>query len=257
MRILLVERDAELASLLAFVLDQGGHDSSLAVDRAGALQLLQLEGPDLALLAQGAPEPDALELCREIRRRSELPIMVLSPHDREDDLVAAFDAGADDYLRKPFSPRVLLARVTALLRRLQPVAPTVVKAAQVTLDLNEQTLQVGTGPPVHLTPHEFGALRLLIGTPGRTVTAERLLMQLWGSSSRRNQHMLKQLIYRLRQKVEADPATPRLIITTPHAGYRLVTQAADYSAALAIDYHDALAPTRPANPEQSTRGDQS
>lgn len=224
MRVLLVERDVELASLLSFVLDQGGHDSNLAIDRAGALQLLQLDSPDLVLLAAGAPELDALELCREIRRRSELPMMILSPHDREDELVAAFDAGADDFLRKPFSPRVLLARVGALLRRQHSAAPTVLQAAHVSLDLNEQTLQVGATPPVHLTPHEFGALRLLISTPGKTVTADRLLMQLWGDNSRSNQHLLKQLIYRLRQKLEADPMTPRLIVTTPHAGYRLVIE---------------------------------
>lgn len=224
MRILLVERDAELASLLVFVLEQAGYDTCRAVDRGGALQVLQLDNPDLVLLEHDAPDLDALDLCREIRRRTELPIMVLSAHDREDDLVAAFDAGADDFVRKPFSPRVLLVRVAALLRRSRDDSPEVLQAAHVALDLSEQTLQVGEAPPVRLTPHELAALRLLISTPGRTVTADRLLLQLWGSSSRRNQHMLKQLIYRLRQKVEADPATPRLIVTTPHAGYRLMIE---------------------------------
>lgn len=224
MRVLLIERDVELASLLAFIFEQAGDQSVLAIDRAGALQLLQLDNPDLVLIGQDAPELDALELCREIRRRAELPIMVLSAHDREDELVAAFDAGADDFVRKPFSPRVLLVRVGALLRRARDDAPAVLQAAHVALDLSEQTLQVGEAPPVRLTPQELVALRLLISTPGRTVTADRLLLQLWGSNSRRNQHMLKQLIYRLRQKVEADPAKPRLIVTTPHAGYRLMTE---------------------------------
>jgi two-component system KDP operon response regulator KdpE len=224
MSVMLVERDGELASLLAFVLWQAGYKSCAAIDQGGALRLLQLEDPALVLLAHGGPDLDALELCREIRRRAALPIMVLSAHDGEDDLVAAFDAGADDFLRKPFSPRVLLARVGALLRRTRDDSPTVLQAAHVALDLNEQTLQVGAETPVHLTPHEFTALRLLIGTPGRTVTAERLLLQLWGNTSRRNQHLLKQLIYRLRQKIEADPAAPRLIVTTPHAGYRLMIE---------------------------------
>lgn len=222
MRILLVERDVELAALLGFVLEQAGHDTCLAIDRSGALQLLQLDSPHLVLLEHDAPDLDALELCREIRRHTELPIMVLSAHDREDDLVAAFEAGADDFVHKPFSPRVLLVRVGALLRRSRDDSPAVLQAAHVTLDLSEQTLQVGEKPTIRLTPHEFAALRLLISTPGRTVTADRLLLQLWGSNSRRNQHMLKQLIYRLRQKVETDPATPRLIVTTPHAGYRLM-----------------------------------
>lgn len=221
---MLVERDGELASLLAFVLEQAGHDSCLAIDPVGALQLLQLDDPDLVLLGQGGPELDALELCREIRRRAELPIMVLSAHDGEDDLVAAFDAGADDFLRKPFSPRVLLARVGALLRRVRDASPAVLQAGHLSLDLGEQTFRVGEAPPMRLTPHELTALRLLISTPGKTVTAERLLIQLWGTSSRRKQHMLKQLIYRLRQKVEADPAMPQLIVTTPHAGYRLMVE---------------------------------
>jgi DNA-binding response OmpR family regulator len=224
MRALLIERDVELASLLAFIFEQAGHESVLAIDRARALQLLQLDNPDLVLIGQDAPELDALELCREIRQRAELPIMVLSAHDREDDLVAAFDAGADDFVRKPFSPRVLLVRVAALLRRARDAEPAILQAAHVALDLSEQTLQVGEAPPVRLTPQESVALRLLISTPGRTVTADRLLLQLWGSNSRRNQHMLKQLIYRLRQKVEADPAQPRLIVTTPHAGYRLMIE---------------------------------
>lgn len=143
MRVLLIERDVELASLLAFIFEQAGDESVLAIDRAGALQLLQLDNPDLVLIGH-----DALELCREIRRRAELPIMMLSAHDREDDLVAAFDAGADDFVRKPFSPRVLLVRARALLRRARDDAPGILQAAHVALDLNELTLQVGETPPV-------------------------------------------------------------------------------------------------------------
>src|SRR5262245_16781878 len=116
MKILLVDQDAELRALIAFTLGQSGFESCLAADQASALQLLELESPDLALLDNGGLL-DGIELCRELRRRARLPIMMLNTNDREEELLAAFDAGADDYLRKPFSPRVLMARVKALLRR--------------------------------------------------------------------------------------------------------------------------------------------
>jgi len=149
--------------------------------------------------------------------------MILNAHEREDDLLAAFDAGADDYLRKPFSPRVLVARVKGLLRRVDSAPVKVIAVGQVMLDVEEHALRIGSAGPVRLTPLEFTAIHLLLSTPGRTVTAARMLTQLWGTDSGREQRMLKQLIYRLRQKIELDPAAPRLIVTTPHAGYRFET----------------------------------
>lgn len=223
MKILLVDQDAELSALIAFTLGQSGYASCVAADRASALELFELESPDLALLDH-APLLDGIELCQELRRRSRLPIMLLTAHDREEELLAAFDAGADDYLRKPFSPRVLLARVKALLRRVDGAPVKVITVGQVSLDVEEHALRIGSSHPVRLTPLEFTAIHLLLSTPGRTVTAARLLAQLWGPESTRKQRMLKQLIYRLRQKIEIDPAEPRLIVTTPHAGYRFETE---------------------------------
>lgn len=223
MKILLVDQEAELSALLAFTLGQSGYESCMASDRAGALQLLELESPDLALLDH-TPFLDGIELCGELRRRSRLPIMILDAHEREDDLLAAFDAGADDYLRKPFSPRVLIARVKGLLRRVDSAPVKVITVGQVVLDVEEHALRIGSDGPVRLTPLEFTAIHLLLSTPGRTVTAARMLTQLWGTDSGRKQRMLKQLIYRLRQKIEMDPAAPRLIVTTPHAGYRFETE---------------------------------
>ena len=223
MKILLVDQDAELCALLAFTLGQSGYECCTASDRAAALQLLELESPDLALLDH-TPLLDGIELCGELRRRSRLPIMILNAHEREDDLLAAFDAGADDYLRKPFSPRVLIARVKGLLRRVDSAPVKVITVGQVMLDVEEHALRIGSARPVRLTPLEFTAIHLLLSTPGRTVTAARMLTQLWGTDSGRKQRMLKQLIYRLRQKIEMDPAAPRLIVTTPHAGYRFETE---------------------------------
>jgi DNA-binding response OmpR family regulator len=222
MKILLIDRDAELAASIAFTLRQIGCESCLADDSASAVRLLELESPDLVLLEHHAPAIQGIEICRALRQRSNVPIMMLSAHDREEELIAAVEAGADDYLRKPFSPRVLLARVKSLLRRVDGAAPTALTVANVVLDLHERMLRIGTSAEIHLTPHELTVVRLLMTTPARTVTGERLISQLWGSNSGEKQRMLKQLIYRLRQKVEIDPSRPRLILTTPQAGYRIM-----------------------------------
>jgi DNA-binding response OmpR family regulator len=223
MKILVIDRDAQFAALMAFALEQASYEICLAPDRTTALRHLLLENPDLALLDH-SEDLDCIEICRELRARSELPIIVLSDRGLEEDLVAAIDAGADDFLRKPFSPRVLLARVKALLRRSEGATSNVVTAARLQLARDELTLRIGACPEIHLTPNECSVLALLMSTPGRTVPSERLLAHVWGDSSRSTQQMLKQLIYRLRQKLEADPAAPQLIVTTPGAGYRLVIE---------------------------------
>lgn len=224
MKILVIDRDAQFAALVAFALGQAAYEICLAADAAMALRQLLLENPDLALLDHSA-DFDGIEICRGLRAHSELPIIVLSSRGREDDLVAAVDAGADDFLRKPFSPRVLLARVKALLRRADSAASNLLVAAHLQLARDELTLRIGAAPEIHLTPHECAVLSLLMSTPGRTVPSERLLAHVWGDSSRSSQQMLKQLVYRLRQKLEADPSTPRMLVTTPRAGYRLAIHA--------------------------------
>lgn len=221
MKVLVIDGDAQFAALIAFALEQASYEICVAADKATALRHLLLESPDLALL-DTSDDVDGIEICRELRARSELPIIVLSARGLEEDLVAAVDAGADDFLRKPFSPRVLLARVKALLRRAEGTHSNVVTAAHLQLARDELMLRIGAGPPIQLTPNECAVLALLMSTPSRTVTSERLLSHVWKDSTRSTQQMLKQLIYRLRHKVEADPATPQLIVTTPGAGYRLV-----------------------------------
>lgn len=224
LRILVADDDADLLALIGFTLNQAGFDVRTVHDGTGALQAFDHETPDFVLLDVNMPAPNGLDVCRDIRRRSSVPIMMLTVRDQEDDLLAAFDSGADDYVLKPFSPRALIARVRALARRSEPLNADSISAGKVRLDLEQHILEVAGGVPVRLTPLEVKALHLLMTSPGRTVTAERLLLQIWGSNTVRERRTLKQLIYRLRQKLESDPAAPRLLLTTPGAGYKLVVE---------------------------------
>jgi DNA-binding response OmpR family regulator len=147
--------------------------------------------------------------------------MILAARESEEDLVASLEAGADDFLRKPFSPRTLVARVHALARRAQSALVTTITVGSLHVDLEQHTLRIGDNTEVHLTPLELKALQVLIATPGRTVTSERLLAHLWGHESPRERHTLKQLIYRLRGKLDEVSAAD-ILQTTPGAGYRLI-----------------------------------
>jgi len=222
MKILVADDDADLRALIGFTLSQAGFEVCTAGDGPTALQAFERETPDFILLDINMPEPDGLAVCREIRTQSRVPIMMLTVRDQEDDLVAALDSGADDYVRKPFSPRALLARVRALARRSEPLSAAAINAGSLRLDVEQHTLQIATAEPLRLTPLELKALHLLMTSPGRTVTADRLLMHVWGRNSSRERRTLKQLVYRLRQKLEGDPARPNVLVTTPGAGYKLV-----------------------------------
>jgi DNA-binding response OmpR family regulator len=168
------------------------------------------------------PGSSGFDVCRKVRERSRVPIMMLTVRDSEEDLIAAFECGADDYVCKPFSPRTLVARVRALSRRAEPLHPGTMTAGALRLDLDQHTLTIGAAPPLRLTLLELKALHLLAVSADRTVTVERLLMHVWGRSTARERRTLKQLVYRLRHKLESDPATPLILQTTPGAGYKLV-----------------------------------
>ncbi|HEY6641781.1 response regulator transcription factor [Povalibacter sp.] len=224
LNILIADDDADLRALIGFSLRQAGFNVCSAADGRSALQAFATQRPDLVLLDVNMPPPNGLEVCVTIRQSSTVPIMMLSVRDQEDDLVAAIDAGADDYVRKPFSPRALIARVRALVRRGTNINPASIDAGNIRLDLEQHTLRIGAAPPLSLTPLEVKALQLLATSPGRTVTAERLLNHVWGRATLRERRTLKQLIYRLRKKLEDDPASPRVLQTTPGAGYKLVAE---------------------------------
>lgn len=222
MRILVADDDADLRALIGFTLMQAGYDICTAVDGESALLAFQRDSPDLVLLDINMPEPNGLQVCREIRGRSPVPIMMLTVRDVEEDLIEAFDSGADDYVRKPFSPRALIARVRALIRRSEPLDAGPVTSGQLRLDPEQRSLQLGAAPAIRLTPLELKAMQLLMVTPGRTVTAEKMLLHLWGRSTARERRTLKQLVYRLRQKIETEASAPEILQTTPGSGYKLV-----------------------------------
>ncbi|MFC4313927.1 response regulator transcription factor [Steroidobacter flavus] len=224
MRILVADDDTELLGLLQFSLSQAGYEVLTAVDGSGALATFQRELPDFALLDFTMPQLDGLAVCREIRQRSTIPIMMLTARNREDDLVAALDSGADDFVTKPFSPRILLARIRSLVRRTESPPAAFVETGVARFDPTQRTLQLGGDAPFRLTSLETKMVGLFLNSPGRTILTEQIARHLWGRASAHERHTLKQLIYRLRQKMEQDPSNPRVLQTTAGAGYRFVVE---------------------------------
>lgn len=231
MKALVADGDGDVRALIAFTLTQGGFNVSSADSGIATLRLFEAQAPALVLLDLNVPELHGLEVCREIRRRSNVPIMVLTARDREEDIVAALDSGADDCVWKPFSPRTLLARVRALVRRAEPLYSPTLAAGLVRLDMERHEFHLGTDRSIHLTPLELKAVQLLMSSPGRTVTAERMLLHVWNRCTARERRTLKQLIYRLRLKLEVDATEPRILLTTPGAGYKLNVSLEDVKAA--------------------------
>lgn len=221
MSILIADDDADLRALVWFTLTQGGYQVTAVPDAKGAVAAFERNRPELVVLDINMPDGSGFDVCEEIRKRATTPILMLSARDQEDDIVTALDCGADDYLTKPFSPRTLLARTRALLRRSQANAATTITVDTITLDLDEHLLTIGE-ESVRLTVLEVRVVQLLMTSPTRTISQERLLDQIWGSASARERNALKQLIYRLRRKIEVEPAAPAILQTTPGSGYRFV-----------------------------------
>ena len=221
MKILIVDDDRELRELVGFVLSSAGYPVVEAGDGLEALRQHAAESPDLVILDVNLPGIDGFEVCRRIRVDSATPVMMLTVRGEEADQVRGLDLGADDYLAKPFSPRTLLARVRALLRRGGAERPAPLGAGAIVLDPDLQTVSVGGATPVRLTNLEFRLLQLMVATPNRTVPPERLVRHLWGHRATGDRQLLKQLVHRVRQKVEADPADPRYLKTVSGVGYRL------------------------------------
>jgi len=222
LKLLVVDDDPELRPLVGFALRQASYLVIEAASGEEALTLLDRELPDLMILDVNMPGIDGFEVLRRARANGRhLPILMLTVRGEEEDLVRGLDLGADDYLTKPFSPRTLLARVRALLRRAgQEAPPRPTAVGELTLDEERHLLRVGERQVV-LAPLELRMLQLLLAQSGRTVAPERLIRHLWGGSVSAGREHLKQLVYRLRQKIEDDPMAPRLLRTDPGAGYRL------------------------------------
>lgn len=222
MKILSADDDKDLLALIAFTLSQAGYLVVKAADGASAIRAFDAEAPDLVILDINMPGATGFQVCEAIRAKSRVPVMMLTVRGEEEDLVRALELGADDYLSKPFSPRTLLARVKALLRRAGMENSAPLAAGRIKLDIEEHTVQVGSGTPVRLTKLELRLLQMLVANSGHTVGSDRLLMQVWGHKGSGDRQLLKQLVHRLRQKIEVDPAAPQMLQTAPGAGYKLV-----------------------------------
>jgi len=221
LKVLVAEDDTDLSALIGFTLRQAGFQVHTVHTGRAALTAFDHERPDFLLLDINMPEPNGLDVCRTIRSRSPVPIMMLTARSHEDDMILALDCGADDYVVKPFSPRSLLARVKALARRSETATLETLSAGQFQLDLEQHLLTIRGQGQLLLTPLETKALHALMTAPGRTVSTDKLLNHIWGHAATRDRRTLKQLIYRLRQKLERDPSVPQVLQTTPGSGYKL------------------------------------
>ena len=221
MKILVADDDLELSGLIAFALRQGGFTVVEAPDGPSALQAISNESPDLVILDVNMPRLNGFEVLAKLRAFSRVPVLMLTVLASEDDQVRGLDLGADDYLVKPFSPRTLLARVRALLRRGGSEKPGAIEAGSIKLDPLTQSVRVGEGSDVRLTGLEVRLLQQLLATPDRPVTAESLSRAIWGLRGAGDRQLLKQLVHRLRRKIEPDPAAPRYLVTVEGVGYAL------------------------------------
>jgi two-component system KDP operon response regulator KdpE len=225
-RVLVVEDEARLVRLIRAVLETQGHQVSVVPTGVRAIEHVALESPDLILLDLRLPgELDGFDVCRRIREFSMTPIIMVTASAREEEKLAGFDAGADDYITKPFSSRELLARVGAVLRRTWARAdsPAVIETGDLTINLASQRVTVA-GEPVHLTPTEYRLLLALARQPDRVLTHTELLTEVWGVEYRDELDYLRTYMRYLRQKLERDSANPRYLITRPGVGYVLSTE---------------------------------
>jgi DNA-binding response OmpR family regulator len=221
--ILVIEDDRHTAALVALYLKREGYRVLTAADGETGLALAEARRPDLAILDLMLPRLDGWEVCRRLRRVSELPVIMLTARGEEIDRVSGLTLGADDYVVKPFSPRELVARVKAVLRRAprpDPARPRRLSHAGVLLDLEKRALSVG-GRPVALTPREYALLEALMSSPGRVFTRDELLERLYPRGEAVViDRVVDVHIGKLRGKIEPDPSAPCLILTVRGIGYQ-------------------------------------
>lgn len=219
-RILVIEDEAPIRRFLRVILDSADYAMDEAARGREGIERAATGAPSVVLLDLGLPDMDGKAVIAAIRGWSRVPIMVVSVRSAEAEIIAALDAGADDYVIKPFSTGELLARLRALTRRTGPeAAPAVIEAGGLRIDLSARTVLRGS-EPIRLTRKEFDVLALLARHAGRLVTHDQLLRTVWGPAHLRDSHYLRIAIGRLREKIGDDAAAPRLIFTEPGIGYR-------------------------------------
>jgi len=221
MKALIVDDDRVLADLVAFTLQREGFQVIKAYDGEMALKHWYAEQPELVVLDVNLPDTDGFALCRQMRQEADTPIIMLTVRGEDDDVVQGLELGADDYIHKPFSPRQLVARIQAVLRRAgQSPVPAVRRIGDLTLDVSRREVQIGPDKIVPLTSLETKLLDYLMLNVGHVLTGDSIIDHVWGAEGA-DRDMLRQLIYRLRHKIEPDPTNPRYIETVSGLGYGL------------------------------------
>ena len=220
-RILVVDDEDAIRQFLSVTLTSQGYEIIEATSGQEALSSVSSRQPDLIILDLGLPDIDGVEVTRWLRQRAQIPIIILSVRGEDNDKIAALDAGADDYLTKPFSVGELLARLRAALRRVsEPDAKPVFASGDLKVDLSRRLVSIADHE-VTLTPTEYNLLRVLVTHAGKVLTHHQLLREVWGPGYEQEFHILHVNVSNLRHKVEPDPARPQYIITEPGVGYRL------------------------------------
>lgn len=221
-QILIVDDELQIRRFLRISLEANGyHVHETATGEEAIVRAAQLR-PDLIILDMGLPDIDGLDVLKRLREWTQTPVIILSVRDSDSDKVAALDAGADDYLTKPFSVEELLARIRTAQRHAQPQQEEATfTSGRLQVDLTRRLVMVA-GETIKLTPTEYALLRLLIQHAGKVLTHQQILKSVWGPEYIHETHYLRVYFAQLRQKIEADPALPEIILTEPGVGYRLM-----------------------------------
>jgi two-component system KDP operon response regulator KdpE len=220
-RILVVDDEPQFLRALQTNLRGAGFDVVTAATAEEALGAAALRPPEAIILDLLLPDGRGTDVCRELRTWTDAPIILVSAVGDEAEKIAALDAGADDYVTKPFAIGELLARLRAVLRRAGPTTDPVLRVGPIAVDLEKRAVTVD-GKAVHLTPHEFDLLRLLVRHEGKLLTHRTILREVWGPAYQRESSYLHVYVSQLRRKLEPDPSRPRYLVTEPGVGYRLV-----------------------------------
>jgi two-component system KDP operon response regulator KdpE len=224
-RVLVVDDEPQILRALQTTLRGAGYEVDTAATADAALTTAAVKPPEAVILDLVLPDRSGIEVCRELRGWTAVPILILSAVGEERQKVAALDAGADDYVTKPFGVDELLARLRAALRRTQPSREPVITVGELTIDLEKHAV-LREGEPIKVTPTEFDLLRFFAENEGKLLTHRMILREVWGPAYQIESHYLHVYVSQLRRKIEPDPTRPRYILTEPGAGYRFVAPAA-------------------------------
>ncbi|MDO4928906.1 MAG: MtrAB system response regulator MtrA [Corynebacterium sp.] len=220
-KILVVDDDPAISELLSIVLETEGFSTTPVVDGADAIPTFHAENPDLILLDLMLPGMNGIDICREIRKESAVPIIMLTAKTDTVDVVLGLESGADDYVQKPFKTKELIARIRARLRQTEAPDDGIIRIADLVIDINGHTV-TRDGADLGLTPIEFELLHTMAEKPGQVFSRKDLLNQVWGYAHATDTRLVNVHVQRLRSKVEVDPENPQVVLTVRGVGYKIV-----------------------------------